>query len=71
MIIEKNVPMPATRQGRRTRYPFGKMEIGDSILVESVPRKAIQSAASYFGRRRKWQFITKKEGDGARVWRIA
>lgn len=38
--IEKGIPMPlkkpATGGGRKAKYPFGEMEVGDSILMAGV-----------------------------------
>ena len=67
MDIDKNVPMPKTHQSEK--YPFAKMEVGDSFFSEN---KAAQSSAHVFARRRKgMKFVTRAEGQGIRIWRVA
>ena len=66
MIIEKNVPVP-----KRTKLPFPKMEIGDSVFfgAEESPKK-MQAYAHTYGNQSGKKFITRKEADGMRIWRI-
>jgi len=79
MQIEKNIPIPADkgatgRTGRRAKYPFAQMEVGDSFLVswDDLPPsgQACLSvrAGDAFG---SGNFRTRKEADGIRVWRLA
>lgn len=68
--IEKNVPVPARAS---TRYPFGEMEIDDSLLdtSRSTPQTSNMVLAA-----RKWfkandrKMIARKTPDGARIWRV-
>lgn len=70
--IEKNIPVPPLRD-THSKYPFGEMNIGDSIFV---PHKAgagvnpVVSAAAYYGNKNNKKFTTKNEEKGTRVWRI-
>jgi hypothetical protein len=68
MRILKDIPPP--RQRPRL-YPFGEMEVGDSIIVDLEKRKSVigaaKSYAQYYGKR----FSVRTEADGVRVWRIA
>ena len=67
--IEKEVPIPAG-SGGLGKYPWRKMEVGDSFLVprsqmsregyRPVPPTSLGIKVSI-----------RKEGDGVRVWRIA
>ena len=66
-IIEKDRPI----SGRRTRYPFGAMEVGDSFFVPETAAKLVRSAATKFGQRRDRQFLTRRVDGGLRVWRIS
>ena len=78
IIIERNIPIsPDGRRDRSFRYPFDKMEVGDSFQVEFVKKKSAQSASSsafLYGKRTntKWTSrVTKVDGKHfVRVWRI-
>ena len=85
MAIEfsENVPVPTTvRSARTSKYPFGKLHVGDSFLVsgEDLPKKPVESirAAVYaFNKglraadRDTFKLIVRAEDDGVRVWRTA
>lgn len=62
--IEKNIPIPK-------RFPFDKMEIGDSFSIPSNVRRSTASvAARRYGDKHKMKFITRKMPDGTiRCWR--
>ena len=68
--IDSSVPVPEFRGSSwRTVYPFGRMLVGDSILVE--PGKAVTAAASarQFARRHAgWKFTSLREAGGMRIW---
>jgi hypothetical protein len=66
--IEKGIPIP-TSVGSRI-YPFGEMAVGDSFVWTGNQQRLI-SAMSYYGKRNKKKFITRREGDGVRCWRKA
>lgn len=78
IIIEKNIPISPDGRGVRSfRYPFSKMEVGDSFQVEFVKKKCAPSASSsafLYGKRTntKWTSrVTKVDGKHfVRVWRI-
>ena len=76
IIIEKNIPLPP--KINREVYPFRKMEIGDSFLVEIINTQNI-----YNQKQRimiaKWRFCQRNESkkfktlsvkEGLRVWRV-
>lgn len=71
--IEKNVAFP---QGRRMKYPFSKMEVGDSFYVEGGDFKrsnSIANAANQYSRNHTngtAKFATRKENNGLRCWRM-
>lgn len=70
--IEKNIPLPP----KRNKYPFNKMEIGDSIFCAGKNTKLLR--ASVFSASAQWakrnnkgvKFTSAKEGSGIRIWRI-
>ena len=70
--IEKDVPTPTETQ-RTAKYPFGKMEVGDSIFIssEESPPSGSYSASSYYALRHpELKFTTRKVEGGYRIWRI-
>jgi hypothetical protein len=62
--IEKQIPAPRFRSGWAKL--LSEMEIGDSILVTDQVRECMHIYAKRAGVKVK----TRKENDGARVWRI-
>ena len=67
--IEKEVPIPAG-SGGRGKYPWRKMEVGDSFLVprSQMSREGYRPVpTSSLG----IKVSIRKEGDGVRVWRVA
>lgn len=69
--IEKNVPMPKETNTGVPKYPFARMELGDSIFTEKTGSRLVRSAAYSFGKYHGWRFASRKEGEGLRIWRIA
>lgn len=78
VVIEKGngqIPSPKTRP---EKYPFTKMEIGDSFIIECTPdmvlktrQRLISSAHSrvkYHGLDRK--FSARTEETGVRIYRV-
>ena len=61
--IEKNVPMPESRE--RGKYPFADMEIGDSVFIP----KPTGSLSMILARLAPKKFIRKSVDGGTRVWR--
>ena len=79
IIIEKGIPISTDGRGgvRCNKYPFAKMEVGDSFQVEFVKKKCAPSASSsayLYGKRTKTKWasrVTKVDGKHfVRVWRI-
>jgi len=67
--IEKNIPF--TGHGNNGKFPFYKMEVGDSFLVGLEDKSSLQSMDSAYGRKNNKKFTTRQSDDGIRVWRIA
>ncbi len=68
LIIENDIPIPLHHS---VRYPFGEMVVGDSIQIEG--RKEFLTArnsASQWGKQYSQKFISRKNDDGGRIWRI-
>lgn len=67
--IEKSVPIPEGSGKGSKKYPFGEMEVGDSFYTEN---NGVVASVSYWRSRNapNKEFVTRKEGEGRRVWRI-
>jgi hypothetical protein len=69
--IEKNIPLPPERH---CKYPFEKLEIGDSFFICGGKIGSISSSKGQFikttaiGKDR--QFTCRQIEGGVRVWRI-
>ena len=64
--IDKGIPMPG-------KFPFEKMEVGDSFVIPPDTRRTTASvAAKRFADKHGVKFATRKLPDGTlRCWRIA
>jgi hypothetical protein len=69
MKIDKNVKIESPN---RNKYPFGEMEIGDSIFFDSgdYRTKEHEAAKKYF-QRKGGKISCRKFNGGLRIWRIA
>ena len=63
------VPASVDGLGRREKYPWSKMEIGDSFFVEKGELRKIAGAACHAGRRANKKFIARVVEGGVRAWR--
>jgi len=73
--IEKRIPMPEKHKGRKLKYDFCKMEIGDSFFVppEDIEKTIHAKQGSILVAARKHKpkkFITMEKNGGIRVWRV-
>ena len=68
-IVEKNVPYPLPLLDKR-RYPFARMQLGDSFAVSKEYASKVRQAAWKAGEKYNTKFSVRKEGFGFRVWRI-
>lgn len=76
--IEKDIPVP--KRGRKHKYPFESMQVGDSFVFADPYTRAAQSRAScaLCGWKKHSSvegvkdrmYITRKVGDVLRVWRL-
>ena len=63
--IEKGILIPK----KPNKYPFDKMEIGDSFFVDEKRINLYQHARKYKNENKKFAFTIKEEGTGVRIWR--
>ena len=71
--ISKRVPLPSESGCGEgvARYPFEAMKVGDSFLVPHSLGESVKAACCSYGRRRGKKFVSRKVGNGRRVWRSA
>lgn len=73
--VDSNIPIPARRR-RPSKYPFEKMDLGDSFFIESTedrpnPERALGSVVHAANKRYgEMKFRIAKVDGGARVWRV-
>lgn len=66
--IDKKIPIPNISRPKRSKYPWAKLQVGDSVLV--VTDDAVRAAYA-FAKRHGVTFICRRDETGAaRVWRI-
>lgn len=74
VTIEKYVPVPENNGMRGGgRYPFSKMEVGDSFTLGESYYKRVRSAASTFSKRHpEYKFVARMDDSGEtfRIWRV-
>jgi hypothetical protein len=79
-IIQDNVPMPAKVSTRVHKYPFAKMEVGQSFVIPAInaPKtgvSAVKSASTGYRRTKgamdKKFIVTELENGDIGVWRSA
>lgn len=73
--IQKGIPIPV-RQGRK-KYPFREIEVGDSVLFKNYSKERMtfisnsgRAFAAKSGDCTHYKFLTRKEGNNIRIWRV-
>jgi hypothetical protein len=68
--IDKNIPIPEKKQGRKCKYPTNVMEVGDSFLVSS--RNIANSICHNANKRHPDKKFTSccEMNENYRVWRV-
>lgn len=67
--IEKNIPFPDPSPGRRSKYPWRELKVGDSFAYDG-PAVNAQSAATYYTNKTNKTFRARKHNGSTRVWRV-
>lgn len=73
MNIEKGIPAPESALKGRTKYPWPKMDIGDSVFFEGEPGGTqcnASKASIMYGKRTGKKFASRSIDGGVRIWRI-
>ena len=69
--IEKGIPVPKmTGAGRKTKYPFESMQVGDSFFVKDGTVKTLSRSCGTYGKRLERKFTSRTVDGGSRVWRV-
>jgi hypothetical protein len=68
-------PVPVARPGRRAKYPFALMHVGDCFYVPvsdvKSPNVLAASARQWAKRNGKnWKFVAREAGDMLGLWRV-
>ena len=71
--ITDAVPMPAqiATRGRRNKYPFAELGVGDSFVVAVRDAASVRVSAVTASRKTGFKFTTRIEGDSVRIWRVS
>jgi hypothetical protein len=68
MKLETNIPIPLDRSGSKV-YSFEKMKVGNSFVVPFNQVAGLRASAAYYKvRHRGFDYTTRKEVDGLRLW---
>lgn len=67
--VESDVPL-VDRRGANSKYPWAKMNIGDSFYAE-VDHRTLRACARWQHERHGTAFKVRTEGKGSRAFRIA
>jgi hypothetical protein len=74
-IVEKNIKMPSAKPKKRKRfekYPWSKMQVGDSFFVPNKMTNSMSAVAVVAAKRNPgMKFSVRQMTDGVRVWRTA
>lgn len=69
--------VPNVKRGRKRKYPFDSMEVGQSFLVKikkdenfSEISNRVRSSVSQYKRKSGKNFSARQVADGLEVWRI-
>lgn len=68
--IDKGIPLPA-KTGASDKYPFKRMEAGDSFSVSEADFSKVRAAISYAQRATGYRFSLRRLPHENRCWRIA
>lgn len=70
--IDSGVPIPPRKPPANKRYPFEKLEVGDSFAKpEDVTPNAMRSVARYHARKNGAEYKVRQTETGWRVWRVS
>lgn len=72
--IDTDIPMPTVTRSRQSKYPWGKLEVGNSFFIKGRKPQSISTTRRYAQKKYNAQYtaqlVTENEVQGTRVWRI-
>lgn len=68
--IEKGVPAPTDGRNGKAKYPWREMEVGDSFFIPGITSTVLGGSIANARRRTGFEFVSRNEGGGVRVWRV-
>lgn len=73
MELKSDIPLPSTKSYAlgATKYPFAKMQVGDSFGIESGRHKLVRSAVCNRHLKYPERFAIRQHEGEWRCWRIA
>ena len=73
--IEAGIPIPARTTkggaGRKPKYPFAELQVGESFLVPGKTADKIGSTVTLARKRTGRNFTVRNVDGGVRIWRTA
>lgn len=71
-IVSDLLPPSRKASGRPAVYPWNTLAVGDSFWVPAEIRAKTQIAASAWKSRHPgWDYVSRREGAGSRIWRTS
>lgn len=68
-VIEKGIPIPGKHPNEGLARALRAMEVGDSVAVD-LDTKSVSANVYYVAKATNRRFVTRKESDYRRIWRI-
>lgn len=72
--LTNTIPVPRRASGRKSKYPFKVMNVGDSFFAPNIRHHSLYQAAKIAGKKidRKFTVRAVIEGGvaGSRAWRV-
>ncbi len=71
-LVERGIEIPEVIRGRRSRYPFATMAVGDAVVIARQDVVGARTSASTLAKRTGKRFTSRSLDDGSiRIWRVA
>lgn len=69
--IEYGIPLTGRKNGRKAKYPFADMNVGDSFALPAKNVKSARSRAFQINKKMGFKFAFRTFNDKVRCWRVA
>lgn len=71
MKVESGYDIPDCQIGRRAKYPFGSLSVGDRFEIPEGKYKRVRTCISMRHRNKPERFVVRQVGDVWYCWRTA